>query len=512
MPRYIKIFDTTLRDGEQSPGASLNIEQKLTIAHQLAALKVDIMEVGFPHSSPEDLESVSRIAREIRGVTICGLARTMEADIDSAWQAVKHAEKPRIHTFIGTSNVHIEKKLRKTKPEVLEMAVEAVKFARSRCPEVEFSAEDALRTDRDFLAQVVEATIEAGATTLNIPDTVGYTTPGEMIKTLEFLYERVPGFKEVTVSVHCHNDLGMAVANSLAAVQAGAGQVECTINGLGERAGNAALEEVVMALKTRAHLFDCETGLRTEEIMKTSRMVSALTGFLVQPNKAVVGANAFAHEAGIHQHGMIMDRATYEIMKPEDVGLSESLLTLGPRSGRHGLVQRLQELGYEVSEDKLDEIYERFLAVADKKKQVYDEDLAMIMREASAQVPETWRLVGLQILSGSQTTPTATLRLEKEGVEYEEAAVGNGPVDAAYQAIERIVGISLRLEDYSVRSVSIGKDALGEATVRISRKGEEAIGRAASTDVVEASACAYLNAINRLLIKERNNRKQAPDL
>jgi len=509
MPRYIKIFDTTLRDGEQSPGASLNIEQKLTIAHQLAALRVDIIEAGFPHSSPEDMESVSRIAEEISGVTVAGLARAMEADIQSAWQAVQHAERPRIHTFIGTSNVHVEKKLRKTKPEVLEMAVAAVKFARECCPDVEFSPEDAMRTDWDFLAEVVEATIEAGATTINIPDTVGYTTPGEMIETLEFLYERVPALGEITLSVHCHNDLGMATANSLAAVQAGAGQVECTINGLGERAGNAALEEVVMALQTRADLFDCKTGIRTEEIIKTSRMVSALTGFLVQPNKAVVGANAFAHEAGIHQHGMIMDRATYEIMQPEDVGLSESLLTLGPRSGRHGLAQRLEQLGYEVPQDKIDEIYQRFLAVADKKKQVYDEDLATIMREATAQVTETWRLVGLQILSGSQTTPTATIRLEKEGQEYEEAAVGNGPVDAAYQAIERVVGLSLKLEDYSVRSVSIGKDALGEATVRVSRNGDEAIGRAASTDVVEASARAYLNAINRLLVKERNNQKKA---
>lgn len=509
MARHIKIFDTTLRDGEQSPGASLNIEQKLTIAHQLAALRVDIIEAGFPHSSPEDMESVSRIAEEISGVTVAGLARAMEPDIQSAWQAVQHAEQPRIHTFIGTSNVHVEKKLRKTKPEVLEMAAAAVKFARECCPDVEFSPEDAMRTDWGFLAEVVEATIEAGATTINIPDTVGYTTPGEMTATLEFLYERVPALGEITLSVHCHNDLGMATANSLAAVQAGAGQVECTINGLGERAGNAALEEVVMALHTRADLFDCETGIRTEEIVKTSRMVSALTGFLVQPNKAVVGANAFAHEAGIHQHGMIMDRATYEIMQPEDIGLSESLLTLGPRSGRHGLAQRLEQLGYEVPQDKVDEIYQRFLAVADKKKQVYDEDLAMIMREATAQVAETWRLVGLQIVSGSQTTPTATIRLEKEGQEYEEAAVGNGPVDAAYQAIERVVGLSLKLEDYSVRSVSMGKDALGEATVRVSRNGDEAIGRAASTDVVEASARAYLNAINRLLLKERNNRKKA---
>ena len=504
MPRDIRIFDTTLRDGEQSPGASLNAEQKMTIAHQLAALNVDVIEAGFPHSSPEDLESVSRIAREVKGPIIAGLARTMEPDIESCWKAVQHAEKPRIHTFIGTSNIHIEKKLRKTKPEVLAMAVHAVKFARERCADVEFSAEDALRTDRDYLAEIVAATIEAGATTINIPDTVGYTLPWEMADTIEYLLENTPGFREVWISVHCHNDLGLAVANSLAAVRAGATQVECTVNGLGERAGNAALEEVVMAIRTRPDLFDCRTGIRTQQIMKTSRMVSSMTGFVVQPNKAVVGANAFAHEAGIHQHGMIMDRQTYEIMRPEDVGLSASQLTLGPRSGRHGLASRLRDLGYEVPEDRMDQVYQRFLAVADKKKQIYDEDLAIIMQEAAVQVAETWRLVDLQVVSGSQVRPTATVTLEKEGRRYEEAAVGNGPVDAVYAAIDRLVDLPLHLDDYSVRSVSIGTDALGEATVRVRRNGEEAVGRAASTDVIEASARAYLNAINRLLVRERH--------
>jgi 2-isopropylmalate synthase len=508
MPRDIRIFDTTLRDGEQSPGASLNAEQKMTIAHQLAALNVDVIEAGFPHSSPEDLESVSRIAREVKGPIIAGLARTMEPDIASCWKAVQHAERPRIHTFVGTSNIHIEKKLRKTKPEVLAMAVHAVKFARERCEDVEFSAEDALRTDRDFLVEVVSAAIEAGATTVNIPDTVGYTMPWEMADTIEFLLENAPGFREVWISVHCHNDLGLAVANSLAAVQAGATQVECTINGLGERAGNAALEEVVMAIRTRPDLFDARTGIRTPEIIKTSRMVSSMTGFVVQPNKAVVGANAFAHEAGVHQHGMIMDRQTYEIMRPEDVGLSESQLTLGPRSGRHGLASRLHDLGYEVPEDKLDEIYQRFLAVADRKKQVYDEDLAMIMKEATAQIVETWRLVSMTVVAGVSTSPAAIVCLEKEGERLTDSAVGNGPVDAVFAAIQKMTGVALTLDDYSVRSVSIGADALGEATVRVHRNGEEAIGRAASTDVVEASARAYLNALNRVLIKERRNGAQ----
>ncbi len=500
MARVIKIFDTTLRDGEQSPGASLSVSEKVTIAHQLAALNVDIIEAGFPISSPEDAEAVRRIALEVQGPIICGLARTMEDDIDSCGEALKDCPRPRIHTFVGTSPVHLEKKLGKTPAEVLDMAVTAVKLARERCDDVEFSPEDAMRTDWQFLGEIVQATIEAGATTINIPDTVGYATPWEMTSTIEYLREHVPNIDQCTISVHCHDDLGMSVANSLAAVKAGAGQVECTINGMGERAGNASLEEIVMALKTRADEFDVITNVRTQQIIKTSRMVSNLMGFVVQPNKAIVGANAFAHEAGIHQHGVIMDRQTYEIMRPEDVGLSESVLTLGRRSGRHGLRQRLTELGYEVTDEQLDEVYQRFLEVADKKKQVYDEDLQAIMREATAQVPETWRLVDLQTTSG--TMPTATVKLEKQGETFVDAACGNGPVDAAYQAIDRITGVSLTLEDYSVRSVSMGRDAIGEATVKVKRNGQEAIGKASSTDIVEASAKAYLNAINRLLVRE----------
>ena len=500
MPRVIRIFDTTLRDGEQSPGASLSVDEKIAIAHQLAELNVDIIEAGFPISSPEDFGAVRRIALEVQGPVICGLARTMEADIDRAWEAVKEAKRPRIHTFVGTSKIHLEKKLQKTAAEVLEMAVATVRHACSMCPDVEFSPEDAMRTDLDYLVEIVQATIEAGAKTINIPDTVGYTTPWEMQQTIEHLFEHVPNIGQCTISVHCHDDLGMSVANSLAAVKAGAGQVECTVNGLGERAGNAALEEIVMALATRGAELDATTNIRTKQIIKTSRMVSNLTGFVVQPNKAIVGANAFAHEAGIHQHGVIMDRQTYEIMAPEDVGLSESVLTLGPRSGRHGLRQRLAELGYKVEDDQIDAVYQRFLAIADKKKQVYDEDLQIIMHEATKQVPQVWELVSLQTMSGG--TPTATVTLRKEGETFTDAATGNGPIDAAYQAIDRIVGISLELEDFSLRSISMGKDAIGEATVKVRRNGNEAIGKASSTDVIEASARAYLNAMNRLLVKE----------
>ncbi len=500
MPRIIKIFDTTLRDGEQSPGASLSVDEKIAIAHQLAALNVDIIEAGFPYSSPEDFEAVRRVATEVEGPTICGLARATQEDIDRCWEAVKEAQRPRIHTFIGTSKIHLEKKLQRSAAEVLDIAVAAVQHAKSMCEDVEFSPEDAMRTDLSYLAEIVEATIAAGATTINIPDTVGYTTPWEMQQTIEYLRAHVPNIGQCTISVHCHNDLGMAVANSLAAVKAGAGQVECTINGLGERAGNAALEEIVMALATRGAEFDATTNVRTQQIITTSRMVSNLTGFVVQPNKAIVGENAFAHEAGIHQHGVIMDRQTYEIMRPEDVGLSESVLTLGRRSGRHGLRRRLEELGYKVGDDQIDAIYERFLAIADKKKQVYDEDLQMIMHQITAQVPEVWEFVSMATTSGETCTATVTLR--KEGKTYTDTATGNGPVDAAYQSIERITGVSLTLEDYSVRSISMGKDAVGEATVKVRRNGQETIGKAASTDVIEASARAYLNAVNRLLTKE----------
>lgn len=500
--RTIRIFDTTLRDGEQSPGASLGVADKIAIAHQLAKLNVDVIEAGFPISSPEDFEAVSRIAKEIDGPEICGLARCVEKDIEACWNAVKHSKRPRIHTFMGTSNLHIEYKFHSTKAEVLERIIKGVRFARSLCDNVEFSPEDAMRTDLDYLRDVVEAVITAGATTVNIPDTVGYTTPWEMYDTIRYLFENVPNIDQATISVHCHDDLGMSVANSLAAVRAGAGQVECTINGLGERAGNASLEEIVMAIKTRSDVLDCQTRVVTTELIKTSRMVSNLTGFVVQPNKAVVGANAFAHEAGIHQHGVIMNRQTYEIMRPEDVGVSSSQLTLGRRSGKHGLRKRLEELGYEVTEEQLGDLYERFLAVADRKKQVYDEDLEIIMREATDTMPETWHLESIQTTSGPQTMPTATVKLSREGEQFQDAACGNGPVDAACKAIERITQVEVSLEDYSLRAITMGKDAMGEATVKVRGLGHEAIGKAASTDVIEASARAFLNAINRLIVMQ----------
>lgn len=509
MARHIKIFDTTLRDGEQSPGASLDTGAKLRIAHQLARLRVDIIEAGFPISSPEDFEAVSTIAREVKGPTIAGLARARAEDIESCWEAVKHAERARIHTFIGTSKVHVEKKFQTTEAEVLRMAVSAVELARSVCEDVEFSAEDAMRTDLPYLRDIVEATIEAGATTINIPDTVGYATPSGMAETIGYLIENVPNIERATISVHCHDDLGMSVANSLAAVNAGAGQVECTLNGLGERAGNAALEEIVMALRTRVDVFGCETQIATQEIINTSRMVSSLTGIPVQPNKAIVGANAFAHEAGIHQHGMLMDRQTYEITRPEDVGLTESVFTLGRRSGRHGLRQRLEDLGYEVADEEMDDIYESFLAVADRKKQVYDEDLHIIMRQVSAsEAAQVYLLEHLQVTSGSGTLPTATVVLRRNGETFQDAACGNGPVDAAYQAISRLTGVEVELEDYAIRSVTQGTDALGEATIRVRRGADEVMAKAASLDVIEASALAYLNAINMLLLRDRANQNK----
>ncbi|MEI6500036.1 MAG: 2-isopropylmalate synthase [Armatimonadota bacterium] len=504
MSRKITIFDTTLRDGEQSPGASMNLNEKLAVGHQLAALNVDVIEAGFPFSSPVDFEAVSTIAKEIQGPIICGLSRTMEKDIEACYNAVKHAARHRIHTFIGTSKLHVEKKLRKTEAEVLEMAVKAVRFAKERCEDIEFSAEDAMRTDLPYLREVVEAVIEAGATTVNIPDTVGYTVPWVAEETIKYLFDNVPNIHQAVISVHNHDDLGLSVANSLAAIRAGAGQIECTINGIGERAGNCSLEEVVMAIKTRSDVIDAYTDIHTEQIVKISRMVSNYTSFVVQPNKAIVGANAFRHEAGIHQHGMLMDRQTYEIMEPKDVGWTESVLTLGPRSGKHGVRSRLEDLGYHISDEKLDEIYQRFILIADRKKQVYDEDLEMMMLEMNARVPETWTLLGMHTVAGHGMRPTATVKLQKGDDIFEDVALGNGPIDALYMAIDRITGMPLTLQDYSVRSVTRGGDAVGEATVHVVREdGEESVGRAADTDVVQASAEAYVNAVNRLIVRDQ---------
>lgn len=496
----IAIFDTTLRDGEQAPGASMVVDRKVVLAQQLARLNVDVIEAGFPYSSPEDFESVSRIAQEVRGPVICGLARTKAEDIEACANAVKHAEKHRVHTFVGTSKLHMEKRLRKSADEVLRMAVEMVKYACTLVGDVEFSAEDAMRTDLPYLRDVVEATIEAGARTINIPDTVGYTTPWIMEQTICYLFENVPNINQAIISVHCHDDLGLSVANSLAAIRAGARQVECTINGIGERAGNASLEEIVMALCTRSDQFDAYTDIITEEIFKTSKMVSQFTGFSVQPNKAIVGQNAFRHEAGIHQHGVIMDRATYEIMKPEDVGQEGTVLTLGPRSGKHGLRKRLEGLGYSIADGQTDEIYKRFIEMAERKKQIYDEDLHAIMQQLStASASGVWRLDRLEVSIKTGCRAEAEVVLSNGDTTVTADGTGNGPVDAVIDAITRGINLpEVQVIQYGISNTTAGQDALGLATFRIRLGKRDAFGQASSLDVVEASAWAFLNAIHSL--------------
>ena len=497
--RQIIIFDTTLRDGEQSPGASMNTRQKLEIARALAQLKVDVIEAGFPIASPDDFEAVRRIAEEIEGPTICGLARTLDADIDRAAEAVKPAAKSRIHVFCATSEIHRKHKLRKAKEEIIRLAEAGVKRAKGYTDDVEFSPEDASRTEPEFLVDVVTAAIEAGATTINIPDTVGYALPQQFGPLIRMLKEKVPNVDQAVISVHCHNDLGLAVANSLAAVAAGADQVECTINGLGERAGNASLEEVVMALRTRKDCFGCATGIATQRLLTTSRLVSSLTGIRVQRNKAIVGENAFAHEAGIHQDGMLKERTTYEIMRPEDVGFTSTHLVLGKHSGRHALRDRIVALGHEIDETQLDRVFERFKILADKKKEIFDEDIEAIIDEEISEAPEYFRIESLHTSSGSETIPTATVRLSSaEGEILEDAAIGDGPVDAVYRAVERITGISAKLREYNIRAVTGGKDALGEVTIQVECEGRTVRGRGLSTDIIMASAHAYLNVINKI--------------
>lgn len=497
--RRIKVFDTTLRDGEQCPGASLNPEEKLEIAKQLARLNVDIIEAGFAIASPGDFEAIKSIAEKVKGPTICSLARAKKEDITAAWEAIKPAEKKRIHTFLATSAVHMEKKLRMTPEQVLETAVEMVKFAKSLCSDVEFSPEDAGRSEPEFLYKVIRAVIEAGATTVNIPDTVGYTMPWEFGSLIEGIIKNVPEIKKIDLSVHCHNDLGLAVANSLAAIKAGATQVECTINGIGERAGNASLEEIVMGLKTRKDFYQCETKINTKEIYKTSRLVSNLTGLLVQPNKAIVGGNAFAHEAGIHQAGILRAKETYEIMKPEDIGLTESRLVLGKHSGRHAFAEKLKEMGYDLSEENLEKAFKHFKELADKKKEISERDLETIVAEEVYVVPETYSIDFVEVSSGTHQKPTAKIRLLYKGKPIEVTETGAGPVDAVYRAIDKITKTPTSLVDYSIQAITGGTDALGEVTVRIKEKEQIYIGHGASTDIILASAKAYLAAINRLL-------------
>jgi len=497
MTNQVLIFDTTLRDGEQSPGASMNISEKLMLAEQLERLRVDVIEAGFPISSDGDFESVRSIAEKIRTLTVAGLARAAKGDIDRCWDAVKNAARPRIHMFLATSDIHLAHKLKKSRDEALEISRQMVAYAKSLCPDVEFSAEDATRTDLAYLAKITEAVIEAGATVVNIPDTVGYTVPSEYAERIRYLYDHVPNIGRATLSVHCHNDLGMAVANSLSAIQNGVRQVECTVNGIGERAGNASLEEIVMALKTRRDLFDVECGVCTEEIFASSSMVTNLTGIIVQPNKAIVGKNAFAHEAGIHQDGVLKEKLTYEIMRPEDVGIKENNLVMGKHSGRHALRKKYLELGFNLNDAELDKAYTLLKKIADKKKEVYDEDLIVTVRNALRIVPSVYKVKNIQSIAGNQVIATATILLDKDGELFKDSATGNGPVDAVLKAIDRITGIEGELQDYTVHSVSRGRDAVGEVFMKVSFGRAAFIGKAASLDVVDASARAYVDAVNK---------------
>jgi len=501
----IIIFDTTLRDGEQCPGASLEAHEKLEIARQLVRLNVDVIEAGFPVSSPGDFAAVKSIAQKIKGPAICGLARCIKKDIDAAVEAIKPAKRKRIHLFLATSKIHMEYKLRKAEDEIVKLAVESVKYARRFTDDIEFSPEDASRSEKAFLYRVVEEVIASGATTVNIPDTVGYAVPEEFGVLIRDIKDNVPNMEKAVISVHCHNDLGLAVANSLAAVKNGARQIECTINGIGERAGNASMEEIVMAIKTRSDLFDISTGIKTEEISSASRLVSKLTGIVVQPNKAIVGRNAFAHESGIHQDGVLKKRTTYEIMSPKEIGLSASSLVLGKHSGRHAFVEKMKKLGYSLNESEIEKAFGRFKALADKKKSIYDEDLETLMEEGAGGLGETWKMVSFRTVAGTDETPVAAVKLRSKAAVSTAEAEGDGPVDACCKAIDKITKTKGEMMDYSIQAVTKGKDALGEVTVRVRSKGKEAIGKSASTDIIEASAKAYLNAINKLIHKENKS-------
>ena len=499
-PRNIAIFDTTLRDGEQAPGCSMNMAEKLEVAKRLEALGVDVIEAGFAIASPGDLASIREIARVVRGPVIASLSRAVEADIDASWEALRGAERPRIHTFIATSPIHMEYKLRMSPDEVMARAVAMVRYAKKRCPDVEFSAEDASRSDPAFLCRIFTAVIEAGATTVNMPDTVGYSTPQEYAALVRTVRAGTPNLGAARLSVHCHDDLGLAVANSLAAVEAGADQVECTINGLGERAGNAALEEIVMAIRTRADVLGAHCGIDATQIYSTSRLVSAVTGVRVQPNKAVVGENAFAHESGIHQHGILAKRETYEIMTPESIGLSRSTMVLGKHSGKHAFDERLVELGFRFDAERAARLFQSFKELADKKKVVSDRDIEALARGAAPDRPAAWTLDRFIINSGSTITSTSAVRLAgADGHREERVATGDGPIDASFKAIDKMVGAGPVLEDFSVDSVTGGKDAQGEARVRIRSGGRIYNGHGISTDVIEASVRAYVDAINAML-------------
>lgn len=532
---YVKIFDTTLRDGEQSPGATMTSAEKLDVAHNLARLGVDIIEAGFPAASPDDLEAVRKIALEVGNPAsaeseakipvIAGLARANKSDIDKAWEAVQSAKKPRIHTFLATSAIHMKHKLKMDPEEVVQRVSEMVAYAKSLCADVEFSPEDAGRSDPEFLYVVLGEAIKAGATTLNIPDTVGYTTPDEFYKLIEGIIKNTPGIHEgITVSVHCHDDLGMATANTLAGIRAGARQAEVTMNGIGERAGNTSLEEVVMALKTRHPVFGLETGIETQQLSRISKLVSAYTGILVQPNKAIVGANAFAHEAGIHQDGMLKHQTTYEIMRPEDVGVNQTNLVLGKHSGRHALRNRLAEMGHSLDDVELDKAFARFKELADRKKVITDLDLEALIADEFYKPRDVYLLNGLQVTCGTMGMPTATVRLRgPDGVIHTQVAIGTGPVDATYKAIDSIVNVPCELLEFNIHAITEGIDALGEVTVRIQGENGRTTmdaqseveytrvygGHGADSDIIVASAKAYINALNKLIVAKTEGRGKA---
>lgn len=507
MKKKIKIFDTTLRDGEQAPGASLSDQEKLEVAHQLVRLGVDVIEAGFPISSPGDFDSVYEIARKVKGATICGLARSLNKDIESAGMALKPAKRKRIHVFLATSKIHMKYKLKKAESEIIKIAENAVKYARKFSDDVQFSPEDAARTEIDFLYRVIERVIKAGATTVNIPDTVGFAQPDEFGGLINGIVNNVSNVNKAIIAVHCHNDLGLAVANSLAAIRNGAGQVECTINGIGERAGNAALEEIVMSMRTRAdHFKNISTGINTKEIYKTSRLVSKLTGFVVAPNKAIVGGNAFRHESGIHQDGVLKKRQTYEIISPEAVGFYGEGLVLGKHSGRHALSQRFEQIGVKLNKTQLQNAFLRFKELADKKKEVFEEDLMSIIDEQMRDVPEIWSFEALSFSGGMGIEPKVTVTLKKSKKLFKKTSSGDGPVDACYKAIEKVTGIKAKLLDYSIKAITRGKDALGEVTVKLMINKKEIVARGASTDIIEASGKAYLNGINRVLFKAKKSK------
>ena len=506
-PERLIIFDTTLRDGEQCPGASMNNKEKLEIARQLSLLKVDVIEAGFPVASPGDFESVRQIAKEIKGSSVAGLARALEKDIEAAARALEKAESPRIHIFLSTSKLHRDHKLRKSKDEIIQMAVDAVKFGRKFCDDIEFSPEDASRTEPEFLAEVVEAVINAGAGTVNIPDTVGYSVPTQFGQIIRSLKQNVSNIDQAVISVHCHNDLGMAVANSLEAIKEGARQVECTINGIGERAGNAAMEEIVMALKTRKDFFGIDTRIDTRHIMVCSRLVSSLTGLFVQRNKAIVGKNAFAHESGVHQDGFLKKKDTYEIMNPQEIGLESSELVLGKHSGRNALSKKIEAMGYQVTQDELDRVFAGFKSLADQKKEVFDEDIVALIqkRKFTDEELNTYTLEKIQGTFESGTTPGATVTLKsRDGKVHTETGQGDGPIDAMYNAIDHITGMTCKLIDYQVMAKTRGKDAQGEVTVRVRHDNREVLGKGTGVNTVEASAEAYVNAVNKLLVKTKS--------